>query len=93
MADFSEDGDSCSITRYYINTNYTDTERPKLSIDFNQKVKHYFGNPISGMCLNQEDKELFFAVPTQETIFINRYDDDTIDDYRAYAGNEDEWYP
>ena len=45
------------------------------------------------MCLNQEDKELFFAVPTQETIFINRYDDDTIDDYRAYAGNEDEWYP
>jgi hypothetical protein len=49
-------------------------------------VKHYFGNPISGMCIDEDDQLLLFSVPSMQTIFRNKYDDDTIDDYRAFAG-------
>lgn len=33
IADFTEDGTSSTITRYYVNTNYTDLTNPKISID------------------------------------------------------------
>lgn len=83
VADNNENNTETTIYRFYVLTNYSNKGQlsneyypPKIILDYSQKYTHWTGPAISGLCINYDDESLYWASPSEHTIYKNKYGED-----------------
>jgi hypothetical protein len=87
VADQSSDGTSTTIKRYTMTTNYNDTNNPYVILNTTTLETPYSGAPITGLCADDSNEQLLFAVPSTKTIYNNDYTEDTLETLNNTIGS------
>ena len=86
IIDYNAIEDKSIIYRYALLWNLTNAEDPIIFLNRTSRVRQYSGDPVSGVCVAEDNSYLFVADPDVSRIIRYEYTDQLWLDYDSYTG-------
>jgi len=86
ITDYNAVEDKSIIYRYALLWNLTDVQNPIIFLNRTSRVRQYTGDPVSGVCVAEDNSYLFVADPDESRIIRYEYTDKVFLDYDSYIG-------